>query len=78
MAITETIYIRLLDEGVDTWRPTHGERIRGNVFKVLPTDDYDPEDEEWEFVPGSIVQCELQKKTSRGEPKEILVAISAD
>jgi len=28
------------------------------VFEVLPTPDYDPEDERWEFVPGTIVECE--------------------
>jgi hypothetical protein len=31
--------------------------------------------EEWEFIPGVIVKCELQKKSDRGKPEEVLVAI---
>jgi hypothetical protein len=26
-------------------------------FKLLPTGNYDPNDEHWEFVPGSIVRA---------------------
>jgi hypothetical protein len=75
MVITKTIYIRLLNEGTDVWRPTLGEKIEDNVYKILPKDDYDPELEEWEFIPGTIVKCELQKKFDRGEPEEVLVAV---
>ena len=75
--VTEKIYIRLLDEGVDSWLPTTGEKITDTVYKVLPTDDYDPNDEDWEFIPGTVVKCELQEKDSgRGEKIKILVAIS--
>ena len=52
------IYIYLLDQGVDVWRPTEGEMVADLIFKVLPTDNYDPELEHWEFPPGSIVRCE--------------------
>lgn len=55
---TEEIHIRLLDEGVDVWRPTQGLRVGPMTFKVLPTPEYDPEDENWEFVPGTVVVCE--------------------
>ncbi len=30
-----------------------------NVYRILRPSDYDPEDEEWQFLPGSIVKCEL-------------------
>lgn len=66
------IYIRLLNEGVDVVRPTYGEFIANNIFRVLPTENYDPEDEEWEFLPGSIVEC--KRKTSP-DGKEALLAV---
>lgn len=56
-AKTERIYVRLLNEGTDVWRPTTGRPIGAGTFEVLPTSDYDAESEEWEFVPGSLVQC---------------------
>jgi hypothetical protein len=68
------IYIQLLDEGVDVWRPTEGEMIADMVFKVLPTENYDPEDEHWEFPPGTIVRCEKQILYGR-EAHEELVAV---
>jgi hypothetical protein len=68
------IYIQLLDEGVDVWRPTEGEMVAEMVFKVLPTENYDPEDEHWEFPPGTIVRCEKQIKWDRGA-NEVLVAV---
>ncbi|MGO9118884.1 MAG: hypothetical protein ACLQPD_14905 [Desulfomonilaceae bacterium] len=55
---TETIFVYLKDEGTDVWRPTLGRRVGHMVFEVLATPDYDPEDEKWEFVPGTIVECE--------------------
>lgn len=51
------IHIRLLDEIVDVWRPTKAIELENEIFQVLPTIDYDKNDEEWEFVPGSIVKC---------------------
>ncbi len=74
---TITIYIRLLNEGVDgVSRPTMGEVIdkEKGIYKVLPTDPYDPDDEEWMFVPGTIVKCE---KTVSIDGKEFLLAIGS-
>ncbi len=51
------IYIPLLDEGVNVIRPTSGELIENNIFLILPTTDYDPEIESWQFPPYSIVKC---------------------
>ena len=59
-ATTETIYVFLLNEGTDTWRPTTARRVDDVTFNLLPTPNYDPGDEEWEFVPGTTVQCELR------------------
>jgi hypothetical protein len=51
------IHVRLLDEGTDCSRPTQGVVLGNGLFKLLPTDNYDPNDEHWEFVPGSIVRA---------------------
>ena len=56
---TETveIFVPLLNEGVDVMRPTTAERTGRDAYRVLPTPDYDPESEEWQFPPGSTVKC---------------------
>jgi hypothetical protein len=58
LAMTKQIYIPLLDEGVNVWRPTQAEVMPDGSYRVLPTPDYDPEDEAWQFPPGSRVVCE--------------------
>ena len=67
------IYIKLLNESVYVLRPTQGKMVRDMVFKILPTVNYDPEDEHWEFLPGKIVRCERRQSENLG--KEILVAV---
>ncbi len=67
---TRTIYIPLLDEGVAVSRPTQGVPLPDNVFLVLPTVDYDPDNETWAFVPGSKVICVQEGQAGH----EILVA----
>ena len=66
-----TIYVGLLDEGAPTSRPTQAERIGEDLFRLLPTPNYDPEDEHWEFPPGSVVRT----KTMEYEGKKLLFAV---
>jgi len=68
-----TMYVRLLNEGTDVTRPTEAVPLPNGLFKLLPTRDYDPGDEEWEFPPLSVVSGEFQKWSSG----EILVAVKA-
>ena len=49
------IYVALLDEGVAVWRPVKAKRIRNNIYQVAEAEI--PEDENWEFGPGSVVHC---------------------
>ncbi len=56
--MTEEIYIALLDEGVDVWRPAPAWKIADATYIILRPDDYDPDDETWQFPPGSTVICE--------------------
>ncbi len=67
---TELIYIPLLDEGVAVVRPTRGRPLGNGKFLVLETSGYDPDIETWEFPPGSVVLCVLE----RHDGGEILVA----
>jgi hypothetical protein len=69
----ETIYIPLLGEGTSVCRPTSGIQISDHVYRVLPTPDYESADEDWQFLPDSLVRC---VKEVRGQ-EEILVAREA-
>lgn len=59
------IYVSLLEEGTPTRRSTTTERISEDLYRVLTNDNYDPEDEMWEFPPGSIVR--LEQRTFENE-----------
>jgi hypothetical protein len=72
MPRTVEIYVRLLDEGTECSRPTQALDLGNGLFKVLPSFDYDPRDEVWEFPPNSIVRSEV--KLSQG--KEFLFAVA--
>lgn len=63
------IYVRLLNEGADVVRPVDAIEMSSNVYKILESNKYDQEDEEWEFTPGTIVRCEEEKREG-----DILVA----
>lgn len=52
------VYVRLLDEGTDVWRPTTAREVGSATYELLPTSDYVPSDETWEFQPGTTVRCE--------------------
>ncbi|MBB5316090.1 hypothetical protein [Tunturibacter empetritectus] len=68
----KTVYVKLFEEAVDVIRPTSAVSLGQGKYQLLPPDNYDPEDEHWEFVPGSIV--EVVRTTIDG--KLILLAIS--
>lgn len=70
-AETTEIFVYLEDEGVDVWRPTQAEHVGGQVYRLLATPDYDPDDEHWEFPPGSEVVC-VKRKLDKGT---VLVAV---
>ena len=52
------IYLKLLDEGVDAWRPARAEHLQGNVYRIIDQ-PYDRGTENWQFEPGDEVICEL-------------------
>jgi hypothetical protein len=51
----ELIYVKLLDEGVDVWRPAEAIKIDVNIYRLCgPV----PDGEVWKFQPGTHVRCE--------------------
>ena len=65
------IYVRLLEEGTEVFRPTEALTLENGLFRVLATTDYDPENEKWEFPPESIVRC----TTRQDRESTFLVAV---
>jgi hypothetical protein len=66
------IYIKLLNEGSIAYRPVSAYETGNNIYKIYGLDVYDPEDEEWEFLPGTYVLVEEQIRSG----EKVLVAIS--
>lgn len=52
------IFVRLLDEGVDVWRPVEAEHESDHVYRIVDQ-PYDRDSELWEFGPGEEVLCEM-------------------
>jgi len=69
----KTVYVQLLEEGTIAYRPVSAIEVEKGVFEITGFDAYDPEDEVWEFLPGTCVLVE--EKNLSGE--NVLVAISA-
>jgi hypothetical protein len=69
MSKRDTIYVALLDEGIDVWRPVEAERISPDSYLIVEQ-GYDPAIERWEFEPGTVVRCRKEKRDGR----QILVA----
>jgi hypothetical protein len=66
-----TIYVKLLEEGTDVWRPVAALALTDGSFELIGSADQD-ENEKWEFLPHSRVIC-AEKIFSDGSKQ--LVAI---
>ena len=64
-----TIYMPLLNDGVDVWRPVEAMKITDLGYLVT---ENAPADEEWAFQPGSILRCEERQLS--GETRLVAVA----
>ncbi len=65
------VYVQILEEGTPTVRGTDAVSLGNNIYKILATPYYNPEDELWEFPPESIVKCETRKNFG----EDILLAV---
>jgi hypothetical protein len=72
MSKRDTIYVALLDEGIDVWRPVEARRLGADTYLIVDQ-DYDRRTERWEFEPGTAVRCRKESRDGR----QILVATEA-
>jgi hypothetical protein len=72
MSERDTIYVALLDEGIDVWRPVEAQRLSSDRYLIVDQ-GYDPDIERWQFEPGTVVRCRKEKRAGR----YILVATEA-
>ena len=54
------VYVRLLGEGTEVYRPVPAQQVSSSIFVLGGEDIYNPEDEEWEFLPGARVWVETK------------------
>jgi hypothetical protein len=52
------IYIPLLNEGTDCWRPIEAEQVGNDTYRIVGSK---PEDEEWPIAAGEVVRCERRR-----------------
>lgn len=67
------VFVRLLGEGTTVYRPVDAVSVAPSLFRLESRADYDPEDEEWEYPPGSVVVCERREL----QGAHVLVAVAA-
>jgi hypothetical protein len=63
------IFVQLLEEGTEVWRPVIAESLDNNLYKIISINKFD---ETWEFNTGQTVKC-ITKSFADG--KSGLVAI---
>ncbi|HEX5010092.1 MAG TPA: hypothetical protein VFY71_06805 [Planctomycetota bacterium] len=68
---TTTIYVELLDELVEVYRPVAAEHLYGDIYRIV--DPKADSEEVWRFPPGAVVCCRLTRFQGRAD--EVLVAI---
>jgi hypothetical protein len=54
-----TIYMPLIGEGTDVWRPVTAEELGDRRYRVVGRR---PTDEEWAFVTGAIVVVDTDRR----------------
>jgi len=69
------VFVRLLGEGTVVYRPSPATRIAEDVYRLERPKDYDPDDETWEFPPGSTVRCE--RRMLDGSPAMVAVTLDS-
>ena len=68
---TDQIFVKLLDEGLNVYRPIQAEKVANDIYRIPPNLDPGQLGEEWEFPRGATVVCR-PRDTSDGK---ILAAV---
>ena len=62
------VYVRLLNEGTEVFRPTEAVELEEGLFKLMAAPYNNSEDEEWEYLPGAMVRIEIHHGESGDFP----------
>ncbi len=57
MKTSTQIYVTLLDEGTDVWRPVEAVHLCDDIYRITNS-NFNSEDERWQFSPGDVVRCQ--------------------
>jgi hypothetical protein len=57
------IYVALIGENINVWRPIQAEHLDGNLHRIV-NQQYDREIESWQFKPGEVVECEIVESSN--------------
>lgn len=60
----EKIYVTLLSEGTDVWRPVQAVALGDGVYQII-SENKVLDDEQWQFSTGEFVRCR-QKSLNDG------------
>jgi hypothetical protein len=69
----DTVYVRLLDEGTEVFRPVPAVILPGSKCVLKGEEIFAQGDEKWEFLPGTTVRIEERKLSG----SVVLVAVEA-
>ena len=72
--LATVIYVALLDEGTNVWRPVAAVPLGGSVYRII-SQNACPDDEAWQFATGSEVRCE--PRTLQGHLELVATAEAA-
>ena len=70
MSECSTVYVALLNEGTEVWRPVAAEQVGPELFRLRGSV---PASESWQFQPGEVVRCEARVLSGR----QVLVAVKS-
>ena len=58
-----TVYVRIVNEDVDVWRPVDAEHVGGDLYRLIGDT---PEGEQWQFDTNDVVRCERRRLSDGG------------
>jgi hypothetical protein len=67
------VYVGLIGEGTDVWRPTSAYRLTEAVY-VLSNENFDTETEAWAIAPGSLITVTNQQTRAGFIPVAVIHA----
>jgi hypothetical protein len=74
MPDTRTIYVALLGEGTNCWRPVQAESLGGGLYRIVG--ERPDDDEVWPFSAGDVAKC--KERTFPDTGRELVAYEKAD